>query len=422
MKGNEKYIEGLKFISLFIGVVLSYITWMGLGTISNQMFSVFPKVLPVVLLALFILTIPKLSKVDWLFAGGLLLLLAIPAVFYFNSFSYLLFYWQTPLSLVFIFLVGKFSFSEDYRMILLYFTSGYIFIMLFKMLLVTFELGNLVLWINKNLIAGPTFFACMLAIILIDKLAVSSPLLFQGLTSLMGITVFYLCDSWTPMFSFLAFLAVGAGVKYSEAIRQFARKKIVWVILFSAIFLLVPIFIYFLTANDGFGLSFSGRVEIWQELFYSWSGDIKNILIGTQTRFSAARSGLAAHNAYLDTLWSYGIIGYVVLFGGIITLTFRHSQKKYSTNQILCLLAFFVTCIHATMENYLSSFQWIPMIFIFLALFVSQSEEASVLEEETDWDSEEESEAEEEDEVDVSAESDQIPEISTEEAEELSPE
>lgn len=190
--------------------------------------------------------------------------------------------------------------------------------------------------------------------------------------------------------------------------------------LFSALFLLMPVVIYILTMNDGFGFSMSGRITIWQELFYSWNVDTNGILFGMQSSFSAARTGLAAHNAYLDILWKYGIIGYMILFGGIVTLTFRHRQSKYSTNQILCLTAFLVICLHAIMENYLSSFQWIPMIFIFLALFISQSEEASAeLEEEDDWEEEDESE---EDAVAELTESEEITETSTEKAEEILPE
>lgn len=167
-------------------------------------------------------------------------------------------------------------------------------------------------------------------------------------------------------------------------------------------------------------MSFSGRVGIWQELFYSWTAETKNVLIGIQSHFSVARNGLAAHSAYLDILWRYGIIGYLILFGGIVLLTFRYSQSKYSTNQLLCLLAFFVTCIHATMENYLSTFQWIPMIFIFLALFVSQSEQASAeLEEEDDLEEEDESE---EAVLEEQVESEEITEVSAEKSEEVLPE
>lgn len=420
MKGNEKYIEGFKFVSLFVGFVCSYITWIGLGSISNQMFTVLSKLLPISLLILFVLTIPALKKMDWFFAGSLLVLVAIPAFFYFNNFPYLIFYWQVPLSLVFIFLVGKFSFGEASQTILLYFSGGYVATSFIKLLMVKFDIGNLVLWTNKNLIGGSTFFACMLAIVLIDKMDIDYSLLLQGLISLSGITLFYLCDSWTPLVSFLTFLVLGSIFKYSSLVNRVVSNKILWVMLFSALFLLMPVIIYILTMNDGFGFSMSGRIPIWQELFYSWTANTNEVLFGMQGSFSAARTGLAAHNAYLDILWKYGIIGYMILFGGIVTLTFRHRQSKYSTNQILCLTAFLVICLHAIMENYLSSFQWIPMIFIFLALFVSQSEQASAeLEEEDDLEEEDESE---EAVLEEQVESEEITEVSAEKSEEVLPE
>lgn len=379
---EEKYIEGAKFASLFAGFICAYLTWGGLGTISDEMFLFFPKIFPVTLLVLFILTVSELKKVERFFAGGLSVLALIPAMFYFNNYFHLSFYWHIPLSLIFIFLTGKLSFTETHRRLLTYFSGGYIGVMLVKLIMVTFNLGNLELWINKNLIAGATFFACMLTVILIDRMSLDYSLPIEGLVSLVGITVFYLCDSWTPMISYAGFLLISAGIKYNSKIRRSLENSKVWIVLFSVMFLFIPNITYLFAANDGFGIQLSGRVEIWQELFYSWTSEMGNLLIGAGNGFYAVRSDLPAHSAYLDILWRYGIIGYVIFFGGIVLLMFRHKQRRYSTNQLLCLAAFLVTCIHATMENYLSSFQWIPIIFIFPGLLISQSEKASALEKE----------------------------------------
>lgn len=53
------------------------------------------------------------------------------------------------------------------------------------------------------------------------------------------------------MISFLAFLAIGASFRYIAAIQNIVKNKILWVMLFSAMFLFIPVFVYFFSYNDG---------------------------------------------------------------------------------------------------------------------------------------------------------------------------
>ncbi|MBL1225223.1 EpaQ family protein [Enterococcus sp. BWR-S5] len=397
----EKYMEWLKFICLFIGFVCSYLTWVGIDGVSNEMFIYFPKILPATILGMFVLALPKMTTVDKILSAIGLVLVAIPVYFFSDNQAYRNFYWQIPLALTFIFLAGKISYNETFRTILLYFSGGYVAVMLVKMLMVTFEIGNIVLWTNQNLIAGPTFFASMLVVILIEKMDVDYSLILQGLVSLAAVTVFYLCLSWTPLISYIAFLAVCLFFKFIPILRSLVKKKIFWMILFAAMFIIIPIFLYLFVVFEGFGIPLSRR-EIWEQFFDFWGSDTTYLLTGLRGSFVSTIKNFGTHNAYLDILGCYGIIGYSLFFGGIYFLTFRHRQKNYSMNQVLCLTAFLFTCLHAMMENYLNTTQWVPMIFIYLALFISQSEEASELEElelddevDEDEDEEDENEAEE---------------------------
>ncbi|MGC6769206.1 EpaQ family protein [Enterococcus sp. LJL51] len=378
MKEEIRVKEIAKLVSLFLMVATCAVVWSGYGILTSAASQHIGTIFTIAFLVILGTSLSDFTKKDWLWTGFITILMAVPIIFYQDNMGYLRFYSQIPFVLAFIFFGSKVKMDKKYCFTFLGFSSLYSVIALVKMILATFEIGSSSLWMNVNLIAGSVLFVTMLGIIMLDKLETEYTVIFQLILAVVAMMTVLLCKSWTSMIALFIFVALMFIIKFVPAIQKIAKKRNFWLSIYSGLFIFAPVISYVVVAFDGFGTSFSGRVDIWMYFFRAWKNSTSSILIGMKGTFHDPVLNLPAHNAYLDVLGAYGLIGYILLFGGILGLLFWRKQKEYSINQVISLSAFLMVGLHAFMENYLNSFHWISLLFIFLAVFISQSNEAEL--------------------------------------------
>ncbi len=76
------------------------------------------------------------------------------------------------------------------------------------------------------------------------------------------------------------------------------------------------------------------------------------------------------HNAFLFTLSNFGVIGYLILFGFLVSNDFIDwfPQKNIGSLQVSLLLGFLLIWIHSFMEDILLAPHWMPIVYSFLGL------------------------------------------------------
>ncbi|MBP1045306.1 EpaQ family protein [Enterococcus sp. BWM-S5] len=226
-------------------------------------------------------------------------------------------------------------------------------------------------WINTNTLGTALLFSTITAVILLKSfkigfvkyvlIALVYVANFIGIwivtseTALIVLTLFCIIDTLIPK-------------KLIQSI-----KINIFSIALSLLFIIVPFIMHYIATTNTLRI-FSGREQLWGEFFKDWLSTPKNILIGKEPFYSSILGkNLGIHNSFLYVLATYGLLGYALLFGSIIgyVLVFWRSKISRSKKDISFLLAFLCICIHATMEQTLTSASWFPLVYLFLGLTIS---------------------------------------------------
>ncbi|MGL9728874.1 EpaQ family protein [Enterococcus sp. DIV0756] len=224
------------------------------------------------------------------------------------------------------------------------------------------------LWINVNTIGAALTFGVMLLTILLKSskyvLLRYSVVVFY----LIGLILTWACQSKTPLMILFLFIIL------DNLIPKFIFQRFkIWLAFIPMVFIGMPFIAHFFADSVKYDL-FTGREDIWKRFFEVWLTKDEFIYTGLGVYVDPVKQ-LSIHDSYLFTLSNYGIIGYILLFGFltflIILVWFNHG-KELSKMQVSCMLAFFVLTIYASMEDTLLVAPWMPLIYIFIGLALSE--------------------------------------------------
>ena len=224
------------------------------------------------------------------------------------------------------------------------------------------------LWINVNTIGAALTFGIMLLTILMKN----SKNVFVRYSSiifyLIGLVLTWACQSKTSLMILILFIIL------DNLIPKFVFQRFkIWLGLIPMVFISMPFITHFFADSVKYDL-FTGREDIWKRFFEIWLTKDQFIHTGLGVYVDPIKQ-LSIHDSYLFALSNYGVIGYVLLFGFltflIILIGLNHG-KDLSKKQVSCMLAFFVITIYASMEDTLLVPSWMPLIYIFIGLALSE--------------------------------------------------
>ena len=116
----------------------------------------------------------------------------------------------------------------------------------------------------------------------------------------------------------------------------------------------------------GRNLSFTGRTVIWQQAINMF---IENPAIGgTGIFYIPGRTVDQAHNAFLDVISKYGLVGFIPYI--LITISVMRMLKKLKSKNnlyILCSASFFIVLFHCLFEF----MDYYLLLFIFFVIFAA---------------------------------------------------
>lgn len=227
------------------------------------------------------------------------------------------------------------------------------------------------IWINTNTIGAAILFSALMVTTLIKAISIGYykliviPIYIAALigiwaieskTSLMVLVLFILLDNLIP--------------------KNFLCKNKWWVLLFLGMFLIAPLIFYYCAQSESLNL-FTGRERIWQEFFTKWFSEKQHMWIGMEP-FTASWKPLGTHNSFLNFLANYGIIGYVLVVGYFSYELIRSmfSKKSYSKLQVSLLIAFLIIWIHSFMEDIMTAYHWMPVVYSFIGIALQDSNNA----------------------------------------------
>ncbi|OJG79203.1 hypothetical protein RV14_GL001028 [Enterococcus ratti] len=138
-------------------------------------------------------------------------------------------------------------------------------------------------------------------------------------------------------------------------------------------YLLVTIFalpISYLAAHSKNLNLFTGREAIWLKFYETISKKSEQVWLGMKPFiFHRGNQSLGNHNSYNVFLNLYGLLGIVIvvllvlLYVGKLTL-----KAEVSNSQVTFLWAFFAVMIQSFMEETLTSFPWVPIVYLLLGM------------------------------------------------------
>lgn len=226
------------------------------------------------------------------------------------------------------------------------------------------------LWVNVNTIGASILFSTIIIVILLQESTVGKTKYVIPIITFLGLLGTWVCQSQTSVIILLLFTILNYFIP-----KQIFRINKWWLIVLATFFVVTPFFLYYI-ANDTTQNYFTGREEIWRTFFETWMSDIKQLATGLGTfGFTRGSAVLTTHNSYLRVLSDYGILGYVILFGGIIYHINSRIQntKRLTTYQIRGLLAFASILCYGYMEDSLIVTGWAPLIYLFVGMLLSNN-------------------------------------------------
>lgn len=136
---------------------------------------------------------------------------------------------------------------------------------------------------------------------------------------------------------------------------------------------LVAIFalpISYLAAHSENSNLFTGREAIWLKFYETISEKSEQIWVGMKPFiFLRGNESLGNHNSYNSFLNLYGLLGIMIVALLILIYVARLTlSANLSNGQITFLWAFFTVMIQSFMEDTLTSFPWVPIIYLLLGM------------------------------------------------------
>ncbi|MGG5309169.1 hypothetical protein IGJ16_000825 [Enterococcus pernyi] len=170
----------------------------------------------------------------------------------------------------------------------------------------------------------------------------------QSRSALIAIIIFALLDIWPKRFF------------------KFIRAPFIG---YLAIFSLALPISYLAATSEEINL-FTGREGIWLKFYQTISESTEQLLVGMKPfLYFRGDEVLGNHNSYNSILNLYGLIGIAIV--GILLLVFvgRLTLKAdFSNGQLTFLWAFMAVMIQSFMEDTLTSFPWVPIGYLLLAM------------------------------------------------------
>lgn len=115
---------------------------------------------------------------------------------------------------------------------------------------------------------------------------------------------------------------------------------------------------------------FTGREEIWLKFYETIAEKKEQVLLGMKPFiFQRGSQYLGNHNSYNSFVNLFGIVGFtivailVLIYIGRLTL-----RADLANGQLTFLWAFLAVMIQSFMEDTLTSFPWVPIIYLLLAM------------------------------------------------------
>ncbi|MHC5216323.1 EpaQ family protein [Enterococcus sp. LJL128] len=361
-----------KFSNLILLILLAGSYWMWImGIVNEKVLFVYSNAAYICLaglLLILVINFKEMTKPDWL-----LLALAIIVFLFYLLVSVLFNIDNQPLviPIICLFLLGfkKIIFDAIDFTLLIGISFVSLVVILYKVY-VTVSTG-IPNWINSNTIGAAITFSTITIVIFLKSLNIGKMKYFLQIpiyaSSLLAI--------WA-LRSDTSFLVLGIfGLLDNFFSKKFIQtlKINVFAGIFAFLSLIAPMFFY-LIAQSKSTILFSGREAIWNEFFRDWLSKPRHILIGMETFKSTNYvRPQAVHNGFLFILGNYGLLGYLLLFGlfTLIIYKFWNPRILHSKRDISFLLAFFCVFIHSTMEQTFTSYQWMPIVYLFIGLTIS---------------------------------------------------
>lgn len=219
------------------------------------------------------------------------------------------------------------------------------------------------IWINTNTIGGSLL---TLALLIsgfassFEKWYVRMLALPAVVAALLGIWV---CQSRGALVALIVFAVLDILPKFSMKI-----IRAPFIAYTATIILALPLS-YLAGSSEKVNL-FTGREDIWNHFYQTLSEKTEQIWLGMQPFvFHRGHQVLGNHNSYNSILNLYGLVGFglvvLLLLGYIGKLTLR---ADLSNGQMTFLWAFFAILMQSFMEDTLTSYPWLPLIYLLLAM------------------------------------------------------
>ncbi|MEI5994933.1 EpaQ family protein [Candidatus Enterococcus mansonii] len=219
------------------------------------------------------------------------------------------------------------------------------------------------IWINTNTIGAALLFSILMVVILIQATPIGYYKIIVVPIYIAGLASMWIIESKTSFLVLILFIVINTSIP-----KKILQKNKWWVLLFLLIFLIMPSIFYYCANSSDLNL-FTERERIWNEFFGKWLSSNQNIWIG-MTPFVASWKPLGTHNSFLNILGNFGILGYILITGyfSYYFVRFVFSKKLYTKFQVGLLLAFLVIFVHSFMEDTLTAYHWMPILYSFIGI------------------------------------------------------
>ncbi len=122
-----------------------------------------------------------------------------------------------------------------------------------------------------------------------------------------------------------------------------------------------------------------GRFGIWEMYLKDFSSSANQILFGKGVG-SVGVGQMAAHNLFIETLWRYGVIGYLLILSIIISfIDFRKLKGKFKTYTSLLLIILPYFCLALFESTPMDLVFYVPVILAFFEISKKKDEKKRVL-------------------------------------------
>ena len=381
----EKIFNRISSIVLLAIIAGSYIMWIvGIDTkITSFLYVNSMYFLLIAIAIVLLLNIKTFSKSDWVSLGFAI------SIFIFYTFTSSIRHSnrfinaEIPIAILLILCFKKCKFDKVSRNILIGITGITLSLTMFRLYI---ELPKLIpvdligrpgnklefIWINTNTIGASILLSTMMLSILI-KAAKNNYVKWLVIPIyISGILGTWVCESKTSFAILVLFILMDNIIP-----KCFLQKYKWWILIFILLFVIAPVTIYYFSQFETKGL-FTGREYIWREFFDKWLSNKQHILIGME-QFQASWKPLGTHNSFLYVLSYFGVIGYILFFGYLtyVLISSCFLKTSYSKMQVSLLLAFLAMWIYSFMEDVMLAYHWMPIIYSFLGIFLSESNNVS---------------------------------------------